>query len=641
MITGDNKDKRLSILEMEVVRLNNLVASRDAYVLFLEEELKSIEKEHAEELKAKDDYIEYQSSKIDTIQKSKEEVDNNLADAKNELDETRAIILSLQGQLLEANSDKEELTKVGSDAQEIAKAAEKAKMDLKDVVNLLQNRIFNTNSDRMRYLNGAIDLNDPLVNEMGYEEIINEVLRQTNVFLSENKKEENKDRAHANTQRGSRGNKSQAGKPKPRHIFTQDILEKFGIDRSNLSDNARLIHRKDKKTGEDVWTVELLHYQKARLQKTVHEIGRFNVPGSDPMCSKHPECIIKGNPVMPSFASFYMNGKIGYNLSENRITRMLEEMGADIPQSTLNKWMHDIMALLRDRLQTCMLKVIKMSYFTQNDEVRVLVRSRKDKNSPFEYHVEYIHGCLSPEARMVVMLYDEGTRGHSVPENMIFRDSNIKCFLADRLSMYTTIVNDLEEYNLVRAACYFHGRHYFCDAVVADERARLPINLINSLFLLEGEAKDMDHAHRLAFRLKHSEIVVRKLFKLLKQMKLNEDDYGALMKRAINYMLDDEKAFKEFLTDGAIELSNNAAERMFRHIAMGRRNWLHIGSHMAAQNIAFMYSLYESCKMNNIDFGKYLEDILTRMMKGDTDYMSMIPCNYKTSTSKVEDKECA
>ena len=55
------------------------------------------------------------------------------------------------------------------------------------------------------------------------------------------------------------------------------------------------------------------------------------------------------------------------------------------------------------------------------------------------------------------------------------------------------------------------------------------------------------------------------------------------------------------------------------------RCWLHSGSHDAAQNIAFMYSLYESCKMNDIDFGEYVEDILTRMMSGNTNYESMTP----------------
>ena len=73
----------------------------------------------------------------------------------------------------------------------------------------------------------------------------------------------------------------------------------------------------------------------------------------------------------------------------------------------------------------------------------------------------------------------------------------------------------------------------------------------------------------------------------------------------------------------------NDTERMFRHIAMGRRNWLHSGSHDAAQNIAFMYSLYESCKLNDLNFFDYINDVLTRLMKGETDYKSLIPCNYK------------
>ena len=65
---------------------------------------------------------------------------------------------------------------------------------------------------------------------------------------------------------------------------------------------------------------------------------------------------------------------------------------------------------------------------------------------------------------------------------------------------------------------------------------------------------------------------------------------------------------------------------MFRHIAMGRRNWLHSGSHDAAQNIAFMYSLYESCKLNDLNFFDYINDVLTKLMKGETDYKSLIPC---------------
>ena len=81
-----------------------------------------------------------------------------------------------------------------------------------------------------------------------------------------------------------------------------------------------------------------------------------------------------------------------------------------------------------------------------------------------------------------------------------------------------------------------------------------------------------------------------------------EAKYGRLVMRAINYVLDDREAFQMFLTDGMVEIHHIAIERCFRHIANGRRNWLHTGSHEAAENLAFMYSLYESCKMVSSHF---------------------------------------
>ena len=128
--------------------------------------------------------------------------------------------------------------------------------------------------------------------------------------------------------------------------------------------------------------------------------------------------------------------------------------------------------------------------------------------------------------------------------------------------------------------------------------------------------------------------------KTLERMKNDKKaNYGRLVLRAINYVLDDREAFQVFLTDGMVEIHNIAIERCFRHIATGRRNWQQAGSHVAAENLAFMYSLYESCKMNNLNFGRYIEDILTRMKDGDEDYLSMLPCYYKAPEIKVE--ECA
>jgi hypothetical protein len=58
------------------------------------------------------------------------------------------------------------------------------------------------------------------------------------------------------------------------------------------------------------------------------------------------------------------------------------------------------------------------------------------------------------------MLYEDGSRSHTIQEEEIFKGSNIKSFIADRAPLYETIVKDLEEYHIVRAACWFHARHY-------------------------------------------------------------------------------------------------------------------------------------------------------------------------------------
>ena len=100
----------------------------------------------------------------------------------------------------------------------------------------------------------------------------------------------------------------------------------------------------------------------------------------------------------------------------------------------------------------------------------------------------------------------------------------------------------------------------------------------------------------------------------------------------------DEKAIREEISRMNLrQVEIMDAVGMFRHLAMGRRNWMHTGSHLGAENIAFMFSLFESCKLNDINLGDYIEDILTRLMEGEQDFMSLIRYNYN-SNKKVNVK---
>jgi transposase len=88
---------------------------------------------------------------------------------------------------------------------------------------------------------------------------------------------------------------------------------------------------------------------------------------------------------------------------------------------------------------------------------------------------------------------------------------------------------------------------------------------------------------------------------------------GSDLAKAIDYMLKRWPAFTRFLDDGRVCLSNNAAERGLRGIALGRKSWLFAGSDRGGQRAAAMYSLIVTAKMNDIDPQAWLADVLARI----------------------------
>lgn len=637
----DNKDIHILHLQMEIVRLSNEKSSQAKYVRFLEEENRMIEEETRRECSQE---ITFLKDEVTTFQKAEAKANVRADKAESECLRLKKILKEQTDQIVSLDHEVKSL----AGAKEVAEIATQASVDYKSIIRLIQRRQFNHNSDATRFLNGEINPNDPYFNEMGFEDVIKTVMAETagsdQIVLS---KTENpardkavKRRLPVRTKEEQRTETIQ--RAAKRGIYTASVLKRMGIDTSNLPENARLIRRKDKEDGEDIWYVQRFTYTDAQVTCTEYKIGRFNVPGSDPMSSQYPESVIKGNPVMPSFARFYFDSKFALNLSENRILDMLKTMRTDLPQSSLNYWMHQIMEKLRLSLEPLMLAAVKHSFFTHNDETRILVRSRENVDMPFKYNTEYIHAALSLEQKLVVMLYKDGSRGHEVQEAKIFKDSCIKYFLADRAKIYETIEKNLAEYRIERASCWFHARHYLVDAFIVDNRMEPIIQLINSLFYIERESAKRHHTpdQRYQFRLKWSQPILTRILTRLESIKLAGNEYGQLVHRAVNYILEDKVAFLKFLQDGRIEMHNNAIERMFRHIAIGRRNWLHTGSHFAAENIAFMYSLLESCKLNNINYGEYIEDVLTRIMKGEEADPSFLPNHYLPRPA-LKEKEVA
>ena len=602
MNTRDNIQAELQVLRMENVRLTNELVKRNDYASFLEDENKAIEEETRKEYEAKLALMEKErDNALGKANEAKAEAKNAKAKAEKEkmrADNAEQMLGEARKALEESNKRISVLSKkvkTIDDLKEVADAADKAALDAKQVVELINRRVFQRNSDATRFLNGEIDPNCPLLEENGLAAIVKHVMavtsgKERNGMADSAKKKTNRPKVLVPKQKTDKTKSSsdtESNTPHRRRVYTATILEEMGIDASNLPKGSKLIKRKDKVTGEDTWYIQLFFHTPAKVTCREYKIGRFNVPKSDPMCSKRPVRILESNPIMPSFARFYLESKFCYNLSENRILEMLKGMKTNIPQSSLNLWMHQIMEMLRERLEPLMLEAIRQSKFTNNDATRLLVRSRETPDDPLKYTIEYVQAALSLEKKLCVMLYDEGTRDHMLQEEKIFKDSSIVGFVADRAPQYPAIVKDLEGQELLRQACWFHARHYLVDAYLVDSR-----------------------------------------MEMLKKMRAAGDKYGQMVHRAVDYILDDEDAFRTFLSDSRIDMHNIAIERCFRHIAMGRRNWLQTESHFSAQNLAFMFGLLESCKLNKVNFGEYIENILTRILCGEEVDASFLPCDY-------------
>jgi transposase len=102
--------------------------------------------------------------------------------------------------------------------------------------------------------------------------------------------------------------------------------------------------------------------------------------------------------------------------------------------------------------------------------------------------------------------------------------------------------------------------------------------------------------------------------------------------KAINYLLNRWAAFTRFLDDGRVCLTNNAAERALRGVAVGRRNWTFAGSDAGGHRAAAVYTLIETCKMNDVDPQAWLADVLARLPDHSANKVAdLLPWNWRSA----------
>jgi transposase len=186
---------------------------------------------------------------------------------------------------------------------------------------------------------------------------------------------------------------------------------------------------------------------------------------------------------------------------------------------------------------------------------------------------------------------------------------------------------------ITEAACWAHGRRHLFKLA---ELAKAPLAIeavrrIDAIFDVERDINGLSAARRQAIRQVRMAPLVTSLEQWMRTERGKLSRHADIAK-AMDYMLKRWEAFTCFLDDGRICLTNNAAERSLRGVALGRKSWLFAGSDRGGERAAAMYSLIATAKLNEVDPRAWLADVLARIADHPASRLhELLPWNWNRS----------
>lgn len=345
----------------------------------------------------------------------------------------------------------------------------------------------------------------------------------------------------------------------------------------------------------------------------------------------------------PSLLAMILFEKYGQHQPLNRQADRYAREGVELSLSTLADQVgHCAVALapLVDRLKAHVMAAERLH--GDDTTVPVLARGRTDVGRSWVYVRDDrpFGGSAAPAA---LFYYSRNRGGVHVHEHLQGWSGILQ---ADAFGGYNKLyASDRQPAPVLEAACWAHGRRKFFVLADVEAAARRKseggkpspvsplaveaVRRIDALFEIERTINGQPAETRLAVRQETSAPLAADLHAWMRDHRATLSRSSEVAK-AMDYMLTRWTAFSRFLEDGRICLTNNAAERALRGIALGRKSWLFAGSDRGGQRAAVMYSLIVTAKLNDIDPQAWLADVLTRIADHPASRLDeLLPWNWK------------
>jgi transposase len=357
--------------------------------------------------------------------------------------------------------------------------------------------------------------------------------------------------------------------------------------------------------SEESWQIEYIpgHFERIQHVRKKYACPSCESAAENPriaVAAKAETAIEKGF-AGPGLLAFIVTSKFADYLPLYRLEDIFQRQGFEISRATQSVWCGDVANVVEPLYQR-MAALVRKSHVVATDDTTLPMLS------PGQTHPARMWVYVGDEANPYNVFDFTLDRGRDGPKRFLKEYTEV--LLADAYGGYNGVVAGN---GITRAGCWSHARRKFVDAEKSSpEIARDAVALLNALFAVERQGKDVSVAERLELRKKQSVPILAELHRKLliwKEQLLPKHP----MAEAVNYTLSQWEALNVFTTDGTVAIDNNVSEREMKRIVLNRKNSLFVGNPRGGRTAAILASLTSSCRRHDVDPQLYFMQLLVNL----------------------------
>lgn len=437
---------------------------------------------------------------------------------------------------------------------------------------------------------------------------------------------------------------------KPRQEKLPDHLPRYEVE-APVSDEIKHCptHGARQLIGYDV--VETLEFERPKLRVRQTKYPKY-------ACEAQPECgvasperaagLVEGNRYDASVAAEVITGKYAYHLPVYREQDYFAGCGWSPGRSTLLNLLVASAAVFRPLIEYFR-QVVIASGILGTDETRTTLLLPKNIPPPVagdqksqRMHEVFQEALVQKKPSVSGRMW--AYRSLTAPLNVFdftvsrhrdgpdaFLTSFTGTLLADCYSGYQGIALRSDG-AIVRAACSTHARRKVFEARDAYPReASVLLGLFQQLYDVETRGKTLSAEDRKLLRQCEAAPVWQTLSEWLDGPAAAAVLPKSKLGEALRYLRNHWDPLRVYLSDGRLPIDNNDTEQLMKHVAIGRKNWLFVGSVAAGERAADFLTMVSSAVRNDLDVWAYVKDVLDQLLAGSTDYESLRPDIWRQS----------